>query len=316
MKQIRNSQFTTFYRSCLGFSLPEPVSKIVPPYQTCEAAHWDLHSKISDVSKCIIGTFVAVVLVPFMGGCFDSSPTMRDGGIPFDAPAECVADDHVRCNDDCSGACSGSYVCDSDVPICVLFGPPFEPPQYCEHFPESADEADWDPADVCADGTVCAGQPRSRGQVLGRCVEAAVCVDIRASGGDVSCTYMDRSPVVSGPPEDRGCPLSNDAAPFCAGPCRRDCPEVFDGVITIYSGCYGLSDARAYGVCVFDTFKLRVRTGTTAPLEGCESFYGVSCAVMVVPGAEHGVAVVRDACFRYRSEYSGVACFDAEWNGL
>lgn len=85
--------------------------------------------------------------------------------------------------------------------------------------------------------------------------------------------------------------------------------------------CIGLSDTRAYGVCVYqqadcdEIWRMFGADGVGFYLDACAAQYGAPCVCMQLAAGLDGPLsyfVKADACVRYRAEYpDSVECLDA-----
>jgi len=102
----------------------------------------------------------------------------------------------------------------------------------------------------------------------------------------------------------------------------EDCPETFGPFgSNVDLSCIGLSDARAYGVCVFneiDCDEIWERFGVSGVRnwqDACAAEYGTPCACMQLAAGPDGplsYIVKAEACTRYRAAYpDSVECLDA-----
>ncbi len=101
------------------------------------------------------------------------------------------------------------------------------------------------------------------------------------------------------------------------------CPDTRSpfGGSSLQLPCIGVSDARAFGVCVFNgadcdhIWRMFGAVGVAVYLDTCTAEYGAPCACMQLtagPEAPLSYFVNADTCVRYRAEYPGsVECLDA-----
>ncbi len=101
------------------------------------------------------------------------------------------------------------------------------------------------------------------------------------------------------------------------------CPDTRSpfGGSSLQLPCIGVSDARAFGGCVFNgadcdhIWRMFGADGVAMYLDTCTAEYGAPCACMQLtagPEAPLSYFVNADTCVRYRAEYPGsVECLDA-----
>ncbi len=241
-------------------------------------------------------------------GPLDAGVVVAQGDCPEGHACGCVGV-FARCEDGCE--CPAGQHCDEGSGLCLLDVEgrldrclPGEEAQYV----------------FCASGRVCAVR---EGQASGLCVSIDACLDLQELGGEVQCRYFDGSAVVSGPPSRDDCPSSEPRFPFCGGPCGEDalCPaNDFLGVLA-NDQCIGLSEGRAFGMCVLPTSSFRCYRddpdATESIMFSCSGFYGglEPCACLVLlPDEREAPAVPTSACRAYAFEHPGQArCVNAAW---
>lgn len=246
---------------------------------------------------------------------------IRDAGT-YDGPEDCsdVAG-YRRCDERCLRPCTSPARCLAEIGLCVV-----RPPTGYEGctfsavgvFPRTGGYCPWS-GGPCL---VYEGDGAAE-RWHGFCLGADVCVAAEGRGLPFTCRYGDGSSVVSGPPGGV-CPSPVVGAPWCGGSCGGlvdGCPNT-DGPFgtNITPSCIGLSDTRAFGVCVYDEFDCEDTWRRFGPdqyalmADACGANYGAPCACMQVAGGPGGALsyfVKADACVGYRRAFPGsVECLD------
>jgi len=234
----------------------------------------------------------------------------------YDGPIDCseVAG-YRRCDERCPEPCPDRIRCPTYVPLCMSYEETFE-----------HGSCGYDVGDLvgslkpCDDGRPCAvpGDPPAEDDQHGMCVPLRVCLEGQDAGlPPFHCVWSDMTPVTRAPPDDP-CPPSSDArAPFCSGTCGEvACPVPL---------CFGLSDTRAFGVCMWTGWPCWETAGSylAARMDACRRELGEPCACLLLfpQPAEapfpRGYFTLASACLAYDDVYpDGVECRDADWQEI
>ncbi len=245
----------------------------------------------------------------------DVGAPLPDGPLPDGTDCSEV-DGFRRCGSDCPYLCPGTppVRCNSLVPLCL---------------PADRDQCEFGVGDTiplyyCYGGGPCllAGEGQATPSQPGTCVSTDLCLTDYHDAGlpAFHCVWTDMTPVTRPPPE-AGCPLPADPrAPFCAGACGAvDCPAPSVPL------CVGLSDTRAFGVCVWRGFPCSEAHMPQLQgfLQQCSDDYRAPCACMVLDPqpAEapfpRGSIVLATTCLTYQTVYPhGVECRNDHWSLL
>lgn len=279
--------------------------------------------------------FAAIVIV----GCGDDDVAVRDAGADAtDAGARVEMHDITTCDPEyedicgcigdflrCDGSCRcvGDQICGAATGVCR--GPDATIGELGE---EVFDDCSLSQGALglelaCRSGNVCvfaSDSPATRGT----CMPPDYCVALSTADPpvmhDVRCLYVDGTPVETGPPAAGECPFSTaDVGTYCGGACD-DCPDL--------QRCFGISDARAYGVCVpqatmamFPIALVCERSDaarSTQLIEICEAYFGEPCACLTPTDraderTEWGPAIPARVCRDYTNLQPGVECVDVDW---
>lgn len=232
----------------------------------------------------------------------------------YDGPRDCseVAG-YRRCGETCPDPCPDRIRCPSYVPLCIPYEESFEQGSCVYDVGEPNG-----PNVPCADGRPCAvpGEAPAEDGDDAMCIPLDVCLEGREAGlPPFHCVWGDMTEVTRAPPDHACPPSADDRAPFCSGTCGSvDCPTPL---------CFGLSDTRAFGVCMWAGWRCYESAGPflEGRLSACQRENdGEPCACLVpFPQPADapfptGYFTLASACLAYKDAYpDGVECRGSGW---
>lgn len=268
-----------------------------------------------------------------LAGCYEAMLPDADADVDADVlvpdAAVCPAlAGYERCADDCSprerDCPPDSYCTPQAGSLClpITVGDDYRPNHCGQDSAENKDVACWS-------GQPCALFEAPPGDLGGRCVSEELCDAAREEGIAIDCRWSDGTPRVTGPPTLDECPMApDDRLPFCGGPCGG-CPLVEAPPTVAWTwdqSCVGLSDARAFGVCVLSEVacspEMAASRAAGAPFESPD-LAGSTYACLTFSDDSpdglwpYGWTTLSASCLAYRARFPDVVdCMDDAWTAL